>query len=117
MIILGANNLADDPPCTIVAGLAAVVNRVKSVWPIAQIAFLDTTRKIFLDYNDRRAEINAAMNRLPGIKTVNVDEVVTCSWTKTPGACRNYLPDNLHFAPAGYAIVAKSLGFNARDQS
>jgi hypothetical protein len=96
----------------VVAGLRKVVDRVKSIWLMAQVLFLDIAPrgKDFLDYNSRRMEINRAMDDVPGIKTLNVDEELTCNWDKqTVGTCGNYLRGNLHFAPQRYAIIAKRL--------
>ncbi len=112
LIMFGINNLADDTPCAVVAELKKVVERVKSIWPMAQVVFLDIAPrgKDFLDFDKRRTKVNWAMNKVPGIKTVNVDEELTCNWNKQAvRACPNYAPGNLHFAPAGYAIITKRL--------
>lgn len=120
LLMLGTNNLADDPPCAAVAGLRKVVERVKSIWPMAQIVFMDIAPrgKEFRDYNARRLNVNRGMDKLPGIKTINVDEELTCHWNKQMvGACPNYLPGNLHFAPAGYAIIAKRIALTSGESS
>jgi lysophospholipase L1-like esterase len=112
-IMLGTNNLPDDQPCAIIAGLDHVIARVKSTWPIAQIVLLDIPPRgrRFLEYNASRTEINAAMDKVPGIKTVNLDEEITCGWKDEVGSgeCPNYLPHNVHFSPTGYEIILKRL--------
>jgi len=104
-IMLGTNNLPVDLPCAIIAGLKKVI---EPIWPMAQIAFLNIPPRGegFVEYNNNRVEINEAINKVPGIKTINVDEEITCGW-KNP--CPNYALDNLHFSPAGYAIIFKHL--------
>ena len=109
--MLGTNNLGSQP-CAIIAGLSKVVERATSIWPMAQVVFLDITPrgKDFLEYNDPRVEINAAMGKIAGIKTLNVDEEITCGWKKeSDGACANYLLDNLHFSSTGYSIIRNRL--------
>ena len=110
--MLGTNNLPFDKPCAVVAGLKKVIKRVKSIWPPAQVVLLEITPrgKDFLEYNSSRVEINAEMHSVPGLKTVNVDDEITCGWQQesASGPCPNYT-DNLHFSAAGYAIIRKHL--------
>ncbi len=75
---------------------------------MAQIVFLNIPPRGegSVGYNNNRAEINEAINKVPGIKTINVDEEITCGWKNT---CPNYALDNLHFPRAGYAIIFKHL--------
>jgi lysophospholipase L1-like esterase len=112
-IMLGTNNLPDNQPCAVVAGLTRVIERVKSIWPFARVILLEITPRgeRFSEYNNARVEINASMHNVPGIETVNVDNEITCRRKEegAPGACPNYLPDNLHFSAAGYETILKSL--------
>jgi platelet-activating factor acetylhydrolase IB subunit beta/gamma len=112
-IMLGTNNLPNDNPCAVIASLKRVIERVKSIWPLARVILLEITPrgKGFLEYNSARVEINAAMRNVLGIETVNVDDEITCGWKEedVSGACPNYLPDHLHFSTAGYEIILKSL--------
>jgi hypothetical protein len=76
--------------------------------PMAQIAFLNIPPRDegFVGCNNNRAEINEAINKVPGIKTINIDEEITCGWKiRAP----NYALDNLHFSRAGFAIIFKHL--------
>jgi lysophospholipase L1-like esterase len=113
LIMLGTNNLPENDACAIVAGLKKVVERVTSIWPLAHVVLLEITPRgrRFLDYNSSRVEINAAMHNVPGIKTVNVDDEITCGWEQqgASGPCPNYTDDYLHFSAAGYEIIRKHL--------
>jgi lysophospholipase L1-like esterase len=112
-IMLGTNNLPYNNPCAVIAGLKRVIERVKSIWPPAQVILLEITPrgKGFLEYDNARVAINAAMHNVPGIETVNVDDEITCGRKEEggSGACPNYLPDKLHFSAAGYETILKSL--------
>jgi platelet-activating factor acetylhydrolase IB subunit beta/gamma len=108
-IMLGTNNLPDNNPCAIIAGLKKVIQRVESTWPRAQIILLEITPRGqgFLAYNESRIEINTAMHKVRDIETINVDAEITCG--REIEACPNYLPDNLHFSGAGYETILKTL--------
>lgn len=112
LIMLGTNNMAwGDKPCAIIAGLVKVIERVASIWPSAQIGFLEITPRGqgFLDYNDIRMQINAAIRRVPGIKKINVDDEITCGWQKGGSeTCPNYTTGNVHFSSSGYGVILKS---------
>jgi lysophospholipase L1-like esterase len=107
LIILGTNNLKDRP-CAIVFGLVKVFKRVASIWPSAQIGYLEIPPRgtHFLDYNDNRMRINAAIRKVPGIKSISVDNEITCEWQEP---CSNYLVDNLHFSEAAYRVILTSV--------
>ncbi len=107
LIILGTNNFIDKV-CAINFGLLQVFKRVAAIWPSTQIGFLEIPPRgpRFLDYNDSRTQINAAVRHIPGIKAINVDDAITCGW-HVP--CQNYLDDNLHFTEAGYRVLFKSV--------
>jgi platelet-activating factor acetylhydrolase IB subunit beta/gamma len=108
-IMLGTNNLRAKP-CAVIDGLTKVVERVKSIWPSTKAVFLEITPRGqgFFEYNSDRVEINAAMRNVPGIKTINVDDEITCGW-QSAGECASYKTDNLHFSAAGYEIILKRL--------
>jgi platelet-activating factor acetylhydrolase IB subunit beta/gamma len=111
VIILGTNNLgAHDRPCAVIAGLEKVIERVKLIWPSTKVVFLEITPRgaAFLEYNSDRVEINSAIRNLAGIKTINVDDQITCG-RQTVGQCPNYETDNLHFSALGYELILKHL--------
>jgi len=107
LIILGTNNLTSDKVCAIIFGLVQVFKRVAAIWPSTQIGFLEIPPRgpRFLEYNDSRMQINAAVRHVPGIKTINVDDAITCGWQEP---CTNYLDDG-HFSEAGYRVILKSV--------
>jgi len=109
LIILGTNNLSvGDKPCAITFGLSKVVERVAQLWPSAQIGYVDIPPRgmQFQGVNEARTEVNNAMHLLPGIKSINVDNAVTCGWRQP---CQNYAPDNLHFTASGYEILLNAV--------
>ena len=108
LIIVGTNNLRSDKACAIIFGLVQVFKRVGVIWPSAQIGFLEIPPRgsQFLDYNNSRTQINAAVRHVPGIKTINVDDAITCGWQEP---CANYLDDKLHFTEAGYRVILKTV--------
>ena len=108
LIILGTNNLSSDKVCAINFGLVQVFKRVAAIWPSTQIGFLEIPPRgpRFLERNDSRTQINAAVRHVPGVKAINVDDAITCGWQEP---CANYLDDNLHFTEAGYQVILKSV--------
>ena len=109
LIILGTNNLsAGDKPCAISAGLSKVIKRVASIWHSAQIGFLEIPPRgrRFLELNDYRIQVNAAVRLIRGVKTINVDDEITCGWRD---GCPNYSDDGLHFSEAGYLVILNSV--------
>jgi lysophospholipase L1-like esterase len=109
LIVIGTNNLGTgSQPCAIVAGIRKIIGKVGETWPSAQAAFLEITpRGADFGFNNTwRLETNAAVRLIPGVKTINVDDAITCDW-HVP--CQNYGDDNLHFSPAGYEIVGKAV--------
>jgi GDSL-like Lipase/Acylhydrolase family len=94
LIMLGTNNLPDDKPCAIVAGLKKVIERVKSIWPLAHVFPLEIPPRgeDFLKHNKSRVQINEQMRRVPRIKSVNADDELTVGGrTKASGPCPNIL--------------------------
>jgi len=109
LIILGTNNLtSDNKVCSINFGLVQVFKRVAALWPSTQIGFLEIPPRgpRFLDYNDSRMQINAAVRNVPGVKAINVDDAITCGWQEP---CANYSDDHVHFTEAGYRVILKSV--------
>jgi lysophospholipase L1-like esterase len=107
LIILGTNNLNFDKVCAINFGLGKVFKRVAAIWPSTQIGFLEIPPRgpQFLQFNDSRTRINEAMRHVPGVKAINVDDVITCGWQEP---CANY-SDGVHFTQAGYQVILKSV--------
>jgi lysophospholipase L1-like esterase len=108
LIILGTNNLNSDKVCAIIFGLVQVFDRVAAIWPSAQIGFLEIPPRgtQFLDHNDDRMQINAAVRHVPGVKAINVDDAITCDWHLP---CENYRSDNVHFTEVGYQVILEAV--------
>jgi lysophospholipase L1-like esterase len=108
LIILGTNNLGGAKACAISFGLKRVIERVAKLWPSARITYLEITPRGngFTDKNDVRVSVNASVRQFSGIKTVNVDEAITCGWRQP---CENYADDNLHFTEAGYGVLLRAI--------
>lgn len=109
LIVLGTNNLGFNKACAITEGLKQVIKRTAMVWPSARVAFLEIPPKgaQFIDKNDDRMDVNRSIRSLRGIKTINVDDAITCHW-KEP--CANYGEDHVHFTDAGYRILQEVVG-------
>jgi lysophospholipase L1-like esterase len=109
LVLLGTNNLsALDKPCAIYAGLAKVLKKVGSIWPSAKIGFLEILPRgpQFLEFNALRVEVNNDVRRISGVKTINVDDEITCGWKE---GCPNYAADTLHLTENGYHVLLKRL--------
>jgi platelet-activating factor acetylhydrolase IB subunit beta/gamma len=108
LIILGTNNLGNAKACAVVTGLKRVFERVATLWPLAKITFLEIPPRGdgFMEMNDDRMQVNNSVRHFSGVKTVNVDDAITCGW-KQP--CANYGVDNLHFTKAGYRIILRAV--------
>ncbi len=108
LIVLGTNNLGFNKACAITEGLKQVIKRTAIVWPGARIAFLEIPPKgaQFIDKNDDRMDVNRSIRGMRGIKTINVDDAITCHW-KEP--CANYGEDHVHFTDAGYRVLQNAV--------
>jgi lysophospholipase L1-like esterase len=108
LIVIGTNNLGGSQSCAIAAGISKVVEKANAIWPSSQIAFLDIPPRgvDFKFNNDRRLATNAAVRQIPDLRSIDVDDAITCRW-KAP--CVNYGDDNLHFSEAGYRILGKAV--------
>ena len=108
LFVIGTNNLVTgSQPCAIVAGIATIIRKSKETWPSAQLVFLEIppSGADFMSNNNRRLEINAAVRLIPGVKTINVDNAITCGWQ---APCVNYADDHLHFHEPGYRVLGKA---------
>jgi hypothetical protein len=109
LLMVGSNNfIGGSKPCAIAAGIAAVVDRVREIWPTIDISVLEITPQGdgFKLRDEERRATNALIRKIPDVKTLNVDDQITCQWTEP---CRNYTPDKIHFTPDGYRVVFNTL--------
>lgn len=107
LVTVGTNNLeARDRPCAIIDGITKVIKRVQRLWPASTVGVLDIPPRGngFLFRNDARLEVNGALKKIPGIRTIDADAAISCSGQQP---CSNYVNDNLHFTTAGYRVLLK----------
>jgi lysophospholipase L1-like esterase len=93
-------------PCAIVIGIKKIIERVKEIWPRTEISFLEIPPRgdHFAFKNNERTEINAAMRQFSGVKTINVDDAITCRWHQP---CGYYEEDEVHFTETGYQLLGQ----------
>jgi lysophospholipase L1-like esterase len=106
LVVVGTNNLAeDDAPCAITAGIARVITRAKELWPGAKILVLEIPPRgtNLEEFDDARHQVNEALRAIPGVISISVDQELICA--ERSRQSKNYRPGNLHFTPAGYAIL------------
>jgi len=107
LIVIGTNNLGmNNPPCAIVAGIEKIVKRTQEIWPRTEISLLEIPPRgdRFVQKNNERTQVNTAIRQLSGIKTINIDNEITCQW-HTP--CAYYKDDELHFSETGYQLLGQ----------
>lgn len=128
ILMLGTNNMVDAgmDACSVVAGIVAVIERARMLWPNAVIYTFSILPRgaDFKDANGIRIEINKslkeALENKKNVKFVQVpDEEFTCGRYAEgvlPGStfacapnnaysCNNYQKDNVHPSFTGYASL------------
>jgi hypothetical protein len=109
LLMVGSINfITGHKPCAIAAGIAAVVGRIREIWPTIDITVLEITPQGdgFKFREEVRRATNTEIRKIPGAKTLNIDDQITCRWTEP---CRNYTPDKIHFTPEGYRLIFNML--------
>jgi hypothetical protein len=107
LILLGTNNLgAGDTANGIAAGVAAVVAAVLRVAPRAQVHVIATPPcgPRFEFRADVRRKANAALARLQGFRTMDVDSLLTADCASNVA---NYSQDSVHLTDAGYRTLTR----------
>jgi lysophospholipase L1-like esterase len=104
LLTIGSNNMAGGlKACSIMKGIAFVLERIRLIWPEAKIGVLAIPpRGPDNIHNDVRTEVNYSLTKLPGITVFNIENELLCNGT-TP--CNNYMPDKVHFTDSGYRIL------------
>jgi platelet-activating factor acetylhydrolase IB subunit beta/gamma len=107
VVLLGTNNLAaGDDACSIASGLQRVATRLHELWPQSELWFIEIPPRFDQEsHNEIRIETNKQMRSIPSIKTINVDQAMTCDG----GPCTKYAEDKLHFSGAGYEALSQAL--------
>lgn len=138
VLLIGTNDLgAGTPSCAVAAGIEAIVEKLRTLWPETQVLVLTIPPRgpDFHVIDDRRLEVNKAIvalgSRSDRVQAVPIDDnAFTCGQyaaapltTGTEArrlSCANYADDNLHFSTEGYVQLgrilkdagAKSLGWD-----
>ncbi|WP_053239817.1 GDSL-type esterase/lipase family protein [Pleomorphomonas koreensis] len=121
-LLIGTNDLAaGTPACAVAAGIAAIVERLRVLWPDTPVFVLTIPPRgrDFHEIDAGRLEVNAAIlslgNRLGGVHAVKIDDdAFTCgrygnSLAADRQPCGNYADDNLHFSARGYVELGRIL--------
>lgn len=130
-ILIGTNDLAaGTPPCAVVLGIEAIIDRLQARWPATPILVLTIPPRgpDFRELDDLRLEVNRAIvalgDRHADVHPVVIDDAsFTCGQYGKPLptgtavaclpagrlACSNYVEDNLHFTTAGYVELGRIL--------
>lgn len=117
ILILGTNNIMDKP-CAVIAGMDAVIGRLTSAWPKAQIDVVEILPRLApaIAHEPERQEINAQLRAhfagRPNVSTLNLDRRMTCDGRPD---CRTYRPDQLHPSAEGYRVLAEALRKRAKN--
>lgn len=121
MILLGTNDLRRGSPCDVVAGLRAVTERVRRIWPRAEILMLSLLPR-GQDQRELAAEIaaiNAVLAAGAGQGTaryrfVDVHAALLC---REPGCQLRRPPNYVHLTEEGYRRLVTALAANLRSTS
>lgn len=116
VILIGTNNLGPKTdPCTVVAGVTAVVKKVRSLWPNAHIYSLSIPPrgKRYASYEDIRVSANTLIaSELAGVPDVTFiqmnDDMLRCG-KPSDKECSNYKPDHLHLNEGAYDLIRSLL--------
>jgi platelet-activating factor acetylhydrolase IB subunit beta/gamma len=114
MILLGTNNLRDHTPCDIVAGLLAVTERTRRMWPGARILVLSLLPR-GESQDDRQGEIAEVNRELATISArrpapftfLDVHGALLCQGAAPCGLSRP--PNHVHLTDEGYGRLAAAV--------
>ena len=119
-ILIGTNNLgAGEPVCAIEAGVAAVANKTRAIWPKATLVLLGIPprgRSGAFRLADRK-RLNARIEALAaslGARYASLDTALTCP---TPDACGLYTVDALHLERPGYEAMTAAIAAALRPRN
>jgi platelet-activating factor acetylhydrolase IB subunit beta/gamma len=102
VLLIGTNNLrGDDTACDILAGIDAIIGRLRAAWPDAQVVVIGILPrgKDMQFALERRRAINEAMAARRDIRFVDPTDALVCGGSN---GCGYYQDDLLHLMPAGY---------------
>ncbi|MBB4198747.1 hypothetical protein GGD83_002556 [Rhodoblastus sphagnicola] len=115
VLLVGTNNFGpSDPNCSVVAGVAAILDVVQGAWPRAHTTLIEIPpRGPLLQFRiAERLALNRSLRQMAmrrkNVTPLNVDEAMGCL---PASPCSNFLPDMVHFSPGGYAILQQLIPF------
>lgn len=119
VVILGTNNIREkDAPCDIYTGISAVVTKMKTAWPKANIIVtqvLPRGREFLFRQADRAAlnDLLASGQSAQGYRFLTINEQ---SFTARgpDGVPTSYKPDLLHLEAPGYKLLSAALEADLR---
>lgn len=110
VLLVGTGNIGH-PACAIAAGLAAVIGRIRTVFPKAKLLVVSLLpRGINMrEFDDKIVSVNrhlATVREAWGYTLVDVHDGFLCEHS-TP--CRLFRPDNLHLSQPGYEQLTEAI--------
>jgi lysophospholipase L1-like esterase len=118
MILLGTNDLRRGTPCDVAAGLKAVTERARRIWPRADILLLSLLPR-GVDQRELAGEI-AAINALlaagagAGAARYRFADVHAALLCQEPGCQLRRPPNFVHLTEEGYGRLVAALRMNSR---
>lgn len=127
VLLIGTNDLgAGTPSCAVAAGIEAIVEKLRTLWPETEVFVLTIPPRgpDFHVIDDRRLAVNKAIvaldSRFDRVHAAPIDDnTFTCGQYAvaplTTGtepsrlSCANYADDNLHFSTEGYGELGRIL--------
>ncbi|MCC5907148.1 MAG: hypothetical protein JJU13_13135 [Balneolaceae bacterium] len=113
ILMIGTNNSGTDrnTPPEILAGLKAVVEKIRSSLPGTKILLLGIFPR-GAEFNDQRGvitQVNQALNKLDGRENIFFLDIGHAFLESDGLISEEIMPDALHLSPAGYRIWAESI--------
>lgn len=109
VLLIGTNNLgAGDEPEGILAGISAIVARLRVIAPKTQVLVIEIPPcgPEFGFRKGARLRTNDLIRRAKEFASVNIDKEITSDFS---GLCDNYHEDKIHFSIKGYELLSKIL--------
>jgi lysophospholipase L1-like esterase len=113
ILMIGTNNSGADrnTPPEILAGVKAVVEKIRSSLPDTKILLLGIFPR-GAEFNDQRGvitQVNQALNKLDGRENIFFLDIGHAFLESDGSISEEIMPDALHLSPAGYRIWAESI--------
>ncbi len=113
ILMIGTNNSGADrnTPPEILAGVKAVVEKIRSSLPDTKILLLGIFPR-GAEFNDQRgviAQVNQALSKMDGKEKIHFLDIGHAFLEPDGTISEEIMPDALHLSPAGYRIWAESI--------